>query len=344
MSRKPIIYSLTSMHESGMNRLHAAGEVRMGSSFDPAVLQREIAEADALVIRTAGDINAALMDHAPHLRVIGRHGVGYDQVDVPAATARGIQVVYTPGANTQGVAEHVFAMMIGVSKHFPGQMRALAEGRYNDRTKLVGRDIQGKTLGIVGFGRIGRRVGAIARHGFGMNVLYNDILAAPAEIEQAAGARRVAFDEILAASDYLTLHVPLDASTRRMIDGAALAKLKPKAVLINTCRGPVVDELAVAEALASKHLFGYGADVYTVEPPPADHPLIGKPGLNVMLTPHSAAQSVESLTNMATEVAVDVIGVLSGRPPINPVNDPEAVAASRLRLGKPPLSVGIIEG
>jgi D-3-phosphoglycerate dehydrogenase len=344
MSRKPIIYSLTNMHESGMNRLHAAGEVRMASSIDPKVLHREIAEADALVIRTAGDINAALMNHAPKLRVIGRHGVGYDQVDVPAATERGIQVVYTPGANTQAVAEHVFAMMIGVSKHFPGQMLALVEGRYNERTKLVGRDIQGKTLGIVGFGRIGRRVGAIARLGFGMNVLYNDIVAAPAEIEQLAGARRVSFEEILGASDYLTLHVPLDASTRRMIDGTALAKLKPRAVLINTCRGPVVDETAVAEALASKHLFGYGADVFTVEPPPADHPLIGKPGLNVMLTPHSAAQTVESLTNMATEVAVDVVGVLSGSPPVNPVNDPGEVAASRQRLGKPPLSIGIIEG
>src|SRR5438309_1028892 len=144
MSRKPIIYSLTTMHESGMGRLLEAGEVRMASSLDPSVLHAEIADADALVIRTAGDINATLMDHAPRLRVIGRHGVGYDQVDVPAATARGIQVVYTPGANTQAVAEHVFAMMIGVSKHFPWQMRALVEGRYNDRTKLVGRDIAGK--------------------------------------------------------------------------------------------------------------------------------------------------------------------------------------------------------
>ncbi len=187
MSRKPIIYSLTTMHEAGMGRLREAGDVRMASSFEPSVLQAEIADADALVIRTAGDINAALMDHAPKLRVIGRHGVGYDQVDVPAATARGIQVVYTPGANTQAVAEHVFAMMIGLSKHFPGQSRALVEGRYNDRTKLVGRDTAGKVLGIVGFGRIGRRVGAIARNGFGMDVLYNDIVAAPADVEQLAG-------------------------------------------------------------------------------------------------------------------------------------------------------------
>ncbi len=312
----------------------------MASSLDPEVLYREIADADALVIRTAGDINGELMDHAPRLRVIGRHGVGYDQVDVPAATARGIQVVYTPGANTEAVAEHVIAMMIGVSKHFPRQMLALVEGRYNDRTKLVGRDIQGKTLGIIGFGRIGRRVGAIAHLAFGMTVLYNDPVAAPADVEAITGARCVSFDEVLAAADYLTLHVPLDNSTRGLIGREALERLKPNAVLINTCRGPVVDEAAVAEALDSGHLFGYGADVFTVEPPPPGHPLIGR--LDTMLTPHSAAQTVESLTNMATEVAVDLIGVLSGRPPINPVNNPDRVAERRKTLGKPPLTDGLI--
>ena len=232
MPTKPIIYSLTTMHESGMNRLHEAGQVRMATSLKPEVLHKEIVDADALVIRTAGDINAELMDHAPKLRVIGRHGVGYDQVDVPAATARGIQVVYTPGANTEAVAEHVFAMMIGVSKHFPKQSLAVDEYRHNDRTKLVGRDIFGKTLGIIGFGRIGRRVGAIAKLGFNMRVLYNDIVAAPIEIEERAGATRVSLDQILAESDYLTLHVPLDDSTRKLINAETLAKLKPNAVLI----------------------------------------------------------------------------------------------------------------
>ena len=340
MPRKPIILSLTTMHESGMNCLHEAGEVRMASSLKPETLHKEIADADALVVRTAGDINAALMDHAPKLRVIGRHGVGYDQVDVPAATARGIQVVYTPGANTEAVAEHVFAMLIGISKHFPRQTIALLEGRYNDRTMLVGRDIFGRTLGIVGFGRIGRRVGAIAKNGFGMTVLYNDIVAAPSDVEEAAGAKRVSFEEILARSDYLTLHLPLDASTRGIISREALARLKPNAVLINTCRGPVVDEQAIADALDSKHLFGYGADVFTVEPPESGHPLIGRP--DCMLTPHCAAQTIESLTNMATQVAADVINVLGGRPPNNPVNDPDEVAASRRRLEKPPLTEGLI--
>ena len=338
MADRPIIFSLTSMHESGLNRLREAGELRMASSLEPAVLHEEIVDADALVIRTAGTIDAALMNCGKNLRVIGRHGVGYDQVDIPAATERGILVVYTPGANTQGVAEHVFAMMIGVSKCFPGQMKALAEGRYNERTKLVGRDIAGKTLGIVGFGRIGKRVGAIAHAGFGMKVMYTDVIDMPAEAEARANARRVGFEELLAQADFVTLHVPLDASTRRMIDREALAKMKPGAVLINTCRGPVTVEEDVLEALESKRLFGYAADVYTIEPPPADHPLIGRTDLNLMLTPHSAAQSQESLKKMAEEVADDVVGVLEGRPPINPVNNPAEVAAVRKRLGKPPLA------
>lgn len=338
MGSRPIILSLTTMREEGMGLLRLAGELRMASSLEPAVLRREIADADALVIRTAGTIDAALMDCGKNLRVIGRHGVGYDQVDIPAATERGILVVYTPGANTQGVAEHVFAMMIGVSKCFPGQMRALVEGRYNDRTKLVGRDIAGKTLGIVGFGRIGKRVGAIAKAGFGMKVLYSDVIDIPKDAEERAGATRVGFDDLLASSDFVTLHVPLDASTRAMIDRQALAKMKPGAILLNTCRGPVTDEAAVVEALESKKLFGYAADVYTVEPPPPGHPLVGRADLNVMLTPHSAAQSVESLTNMAMEVATDVVGVLNGKPPINPVNDPVDVAEIRRKLGKPPLA------
>ncbi len=334
MGPRPIILSLTTMREEGMSLLREAGELRMASSLEPEVLHREIVDADALVIRTAGTIDAALMDCGKNLRVIGRHGVGYDQVDIPAATERGILVVYTPGANTQGVAEHVFAMMIGVSKCFPGQMKALAEGRYNDRTKLVGRDIAGKTLGIVGFGRIGKRVGAIAHAGFGMKVLYTDVIEIPREAEDPAGARRVGFDELLATSDYVTLHVPLDANTRRMIDREALAKMKPGAVLINTCRGPVTDEDAVLEALESKRLFGYAADVYTIEPPPPDHPLIGRADLNIILTPHSAAQSVESLTNMARKSPSDVVGVLQGKPPVNPVNDPAEVAAVRAEAGQ----------
>jgi D-3-phosphoglycerate dehydrogenase len=331
MPDRPNIFCMTTMHESGMDRLHEAGSVRMASALDAETLRREVGDADAIVCRTHGDIDAALMDRAPRLVVIGRHGVGYDQIDVAAATARGILVLTTPGANTESVCQHAFALMIGLSKHFPQQIKALRDGRYNDRTKLMGRDLTGRTLGIVGFGRIGRRVGEVAHVAFGMRVLYNDILAPPAEAEARAAARRVAFEDLLRESEYITLHVPLDDSTRGLIDRQALALMRPDAILINTCRGPVVDEPAVAAALDARRLWGYGADVFAVEPPPRDHPLIGRD--DVMLTPHSAAQTIESLRNMASWIAEDVLGVLRGEAPRNPVNDPAEVAANRRRRG-----------
>jgi phosphoglycerate dehydrogenase-like enzyme len=331
MSRRPIILSLSKMHESGMSLLRAAAEVRMASAVDPATLRREVVEADGVIIRTGGDIDAALMDCAPRLRVVGRHGVGFDQIDIEAATERGIQVLYTPGANTESVCEHVFAMMIGVSKYFPHMMRELAAGNYFARTSRTGRDLFGRTLGIIGFGRIGRRVGEVAHAGFGMRVLYHDIVAPPPEAEARAGAVRVGRDELLARSEYVTIHVPLDASTRRMIDGAALAKMRPDAILINCARGPVVVEADVAAALDAGTILGYGGDVFEEEPPPPGHPLVGRP--DVMLTPHSAAQTIEGLSNMATWIAQDVLGVLRGEPPRNPVNDPERVTANRRRLG-----------
>jgi phosphoglycerate dehydrogenase-like enzyme len=228
--------------------------------------------------------------------------------------------------------------MIGLSRHFPRMTAELAAGNYDFRTSMTGREIAGKTLGIIGFGRIGRRVGEIGYLGFGMTVLYHDIVAAPEDVELRCGACRVGLQELLEVSEYVTLHVPLDASTRGMINRETLSMMRPDAILINTCRGPVVDEPAVAEALDSGRLWGYGADVYTVEPPPTGHPLIGR--LDVMLTPHSAAQTEEGLRNMATTIAQEVVGVLRGEPPINPVNDPFQVEKIRRELGLPRLYGG----
>ncbi len=199
MSQRPIVLSLTKMHEAGLSVLREQSELRMASGIDPETLGREIVGVDGLIIRTGGVIDAALLDHADRLRVVGRHGVGYDQIDIPAATARGIQVIYTPGANTQSVCEHVFAMMIGLSKHFPQMMAALAAGNYHARTSMMGRDLLGRTIGIIGFGRIGRRVGEVAKSAFGMRVLYHDIVAAPPEVEARAGATRVSLDELAAS-------------------------------------------------------------------------------------------------------------------------------------------------
>jgi D-3-phosphoglycerate dehydrogenase len=338
MERRPIIFSLTGMHEAGLRMLRAAGELRMASALDPATLQREVVGADALIIRTGGVIDAALLDRGRGLKVVGRHGVGYDQIDIEAATARGIQVVYTPGANTQSVAEHTIALMIGVSRHFTRMTGALSAGNYHARTSMTGREIAGKTLGIVGFGKIGRRVGEIAHLGFGMTVLYNDLVEPPEDVERRCNARRLGLPELLQAAHYVTLHVPLDASTRGMINGQTLAMMRPDAILINTCRGPVVEERAVAAALEAGRLWGYGADVYTVEPPEPGHPLIGR--ADVLLTPHSAAQTEEALRNMATTVAQEVLGVLRGDPPSYAVNDPFQVEHVRQQLGLQPLYRG----
>lgn len=336
MVAKPRILSLTGMHESGLGMLRRSADLHMASALDPETLRREVGGVDAIVIRTQGVIDSALLDCADRLRVIGRHGVGFDQIDIPAATERGVLVVNTPGANSQAVCEHAIAMMIGLSKHFTRMIDAVAAGDYHRRVKFVGREIAGRTLGVVGFGRVGRRVGKAAFQGFGMKVLYNDVVPIDPEHAQAANARQVSFDELMSSSDYISLHVPLDDSTRRMINDRSLALVREGAVLINTCRGPVVDEAAVARALDSGRLWGYGADVFEVEPPPADHPLIGRP--DVFFTPHSAAQTLESLTNMSSWVARDVLGVLSGEPPRNPVNDPATVSANRKRLGLPPLA------
>jgi phosphoglycerate dehydrogenase-like enzyme len=338
MNDRPTILSLTTMHESGLRILRAAADLRMASSLEPATLQREVIGADGLIIRTGGVIDAALLDCGKHLRVVGRHGVGYDQIDIEAATERGIQVVYTPGANTQSVSEHVFALMIGLSKHIPRMMSELAAGNYHARTSITGRDLCGKTLGIIGFGRIGRRVGEIAHLGFGMKVLYHDIVPAPEEVELRCNARRTPMRRLLEESEYVTLHVPLDPSTRGMINRETLAMFRPDAILINTCRGPVVDEAAVAAVLDARRLWGYGGDVFTVEPPEPGHPLIGRP--DVMLTPHSAAQTEEGLRNMATMIAEEMIGVLRGDPPINPVNDPFQVEHVRQQRGLAPLYKG----
>ena len=332
MKHRPIILSLTSMHESGLRILREATELRMASALDPATLQREVVGAEASSFAPGASIDAALLDRGNQLRVVGRHGVGYDQIDVDAATARGVQVVYTPGANTQSVVEHVFALMIGLSRTFPRMMAGLAAGNYHIRTSMTGREIAGKTLGNhrIRTDRPPRgrdRPSRVRHEGRSTTTSCRRRRRSSA----AANARRVGLREVLEASEYVTLHVPLDASTRRLINRETLALMRPDAILINTCRGPVVDEAAVAEALDAGRLWGYGADVFTVEPPPAGHPLIGR--TDVMLTPHSAAQTEEGLRNMATTIAQEVVGVLQGVVPRFPVNDPFQVEQSGSSLG-----------
>ncbi len=312
----------------------------MASGTDPETLRREVVGADGLIIRTGGTVDAALLDCGKDLKVVGRHGVGYDAIDVDAATGAG-----HPGRLHAG-GEHAERRRARL-RHDDRPLEALppdGQGRRARSTSTPGPGTPAATSSagpsaIIGFGRIGRRVG---RHGQGgvrdARALQRHRRRPRRGRSARPGRRGSRSKRCLKRSEYVTLHVPLDPSTRGMIDREAVALMRPDAILINACRGPVVVESAVAEALAAGKLWGYGADVFEHEPDLAGNPLIGRD--DVMLTPHSAAQTEEGLSNMARGVAEDVLGVLRGDRPLNPVNDPEAVEASRRRLGLAPLYRG----
>jgi D-3-phosphoglycerate dehydrogenase len=255
------------------------------------------------------------MESARRLKVVARHGVGVEAIDRRAAAELGIAVVNTPAANDESVAEQCVAFMIVLAKRILEADRALRAGDWEARYRLIGVEVQGKTLGLVGFGKIGQRVAAIGHYGLGMPILYHDLLAYP-QAERELRARRVTFEQLLGESDFVSLHLPLLPETRGMIDAAALRRMKPSAFLINTARGAVVDQAALALALRERWIAGAGLDVYDPEPLPADSPLRGMD--NVVLSPHMAAHTDEALLRMAM-VVTDVLAVIDGRAPECPV-------------------------
>jgi D-3-phosphoglycerate dehydrogenase len=304
------------MNQAGIDVLEAAGTVRRASATDEDTIIAEIADIDGVVIRGNGRMTRRIMEHAPRLKVVGRHGVGVDNVDLEAATDHGIQVVNTPEATVEPVAEHAVAMMLSLSKLLLPCDAMARGGRFTERLGVQGCEMAGKTLGVVGFGRIGQRVAQICRLGLNMDILYADVMAWP-DMEEVLGARRMDLHEMLPLADYVTMHVPLLPSTRKMMGAREFALLKPTAFFINTSRGPVVDEQALYEALKAKRFAGAGIDVYEVEPAPAEHPLFSLE--NTIVTPHVASSTAEALVKMSL-VAEDVVAVLEGRKPRFPVN------------------------
>lgn len=288
-----------------VERLRAAGEVRELSACDQATLLAAVADADALLVRTYAKVTNEVIAAAPRLRVIGRGGVGLENIDVAAARAAGIAVVHTPAAATEAVADLAVGLMLGVLRRIREADAAVREERWREvRDGAASREMGELRLGIVGMGRIGRAVARRCRHGFGMRVLYNDIadvgpLDTPAE--------RVDRPRLYAESDIVSLHVPLTEQTRGMIGARELAQFKPGALLINTARGAVVDGAALAQALVEQHLGGAGLDVFDVEPLPTGHPLLAAP--HTLLTPHIAARTIGGLHRM-NEVVEEVIAVL----------------------------------
>ncbi len=315
---KPIVLLYEEMHPTAVAWLRERAEVRMAESLEEERLLPAVTEVHGIIIRANGKVSRRLMEAAPHLKVVARHGVGVEAIDRAAAAERGVVVVNTPYANDESVAEHCLGLMLMLAKRMAAGDRAARAGDFAARYRLIGTEVQGKTLGLIGFGKIGQRVATMAHRGLEMPVLYYDILAYP-QAEKDLGARRRSFEEVLGESDFVSVHTPLLPATKGLINEAALRRMKKTAYLINSSRGPVVDQPALVRALQEGWIAGAGLDVFDPEPLPAEDPLTKLD--NVVLSPHMAAHTDEALLRMAM-VVQDVMAVIEGRQPIHPVPPP----------------------
>lgn len=305
-----IIFS-EAFSDATLNIARDVGRVTVLPRADRETLLAAVGDGDALVIRTRTLVTAEVIAAAPRLKVIGRAGVGLDNIDVESARRRGIAVVYTPAAATEAVADLAVGLMLAVVRRLAWYDGMVRRGRFDELRQLALRELGDLTVGIVGMGRIGRAVARRCHFGFGCPVLYNDI----SEIERLdLPAAPVSTEELYARADIVSLHVPLTEQTRGLINARVLERFKPGAVLINTARGEVVESPAVSKALHSGHLGGAGFDVLDQEPPAPDHPLLIAP--NVVLTPHVGARTHRGLANME-RVIDDVCRVLRGQPALH---------------------------
>jgi D-3-phosphoglycerate dehydrogenase len=300
------------MHQAGKQLLAEKAEILLARSLDENDLIEQVKDVDALIIRANGAVTARLMDAAPGLKAIGRHGVGVDAIDLEAAQERGIVVCNTPAANVESVAEQAVGLMLAVSKQIARADKAIREGRWQVRYAYIGQELCGRTLGLIGMGRIGGRVAEICHVAFKMPILYYDVVGY-LPLEEKLGARKLPLNEVLAQADCVSVHVPLLPATQGLIGREQFELMKKGAVFINTARGPIVDEASLLDALRSGHLAGAGLDVFDCEPVTADNPLLNLE--NVVLTPHMAAHTEDALRAMSL-VAEDVLRVLEGKAPL----------------------------
>lgn len=312
---KPVVLLYEEIHKTALAILEEKAEVRWAESLEEEALLEQVADIEAIVIRANGRVSRRLMEAAPKLKVVGRHGVGVEAVDLQAARDLGIVVVNTPDANTQSVAEHCLGLMLAVASQIVRADKATRRGEWHVRYEYIGTELQGKTLGLVGFGRIGQRTATMCQLALQMPILYFDQVDYR-DVETELGARRVSLDELLSTADVVSLHVPLLPATRGLIGDAELRRMKQSAFLINTARGPVVDQAALVRALQERWIAGAGLDVHDPEPLPASSPLLALQ--NVVVTPHMASHTDEALLRMAL-VVEDILAVLEGREPRYPV-------------------------
>jgi glyoxylate reductase len=325
----PAVYVTRPLPAPGTALLEEAGfDVRQQDQDRPATrdeLLDQVAGVDALVSMLTDRVDPELLDAAPKLRVVANLAVGFDNVDVPAATERGVVVTNTPGVLTDATADLAFTLLLAAARRAGEGERLVRRGDWRvwGPNQLLGRPVARQTLGIVGMGQIGSAVARRAR-GFDMPVVYFNRHRDP-EAEQATGARLVALDELLATSDFVSLHAPLNDESRHLIDGAALARMKPTAVLVNTARGALVDEAALVEALRAGTIAAAGLDVFEDEP--AVHPdLLALD--NVVLTPHIGSATVptrQAMAALAVENMICMLDPAAGRAPPTLLN-PELLA------------------
>jgi D-3-phosphoglycerate dehydrogenase len=302
------------IHPVALARLHEEVRVLMPFSASYEEVLDLLPGIQGMILCAGLNMGPVEMDQAHQLAVIARHGAGVDIVDVEAATKRGIPVTYTPYGPTESTAEHALMLLLAVSRRLPQLDRAVRGGDFHIRDRLVGQELEGKALGIVGFGRIGRRLAEICRDGLHMSVHFFDPYV---DAETATDYGAVKVDDIVSLAgmvDVLSIHSPLTEATHHLINREVIQAMKPGAVLVNVSRGPVVDETALVEALESDHLGGAGLDVYDPEPPAPDNPLLRMD--QVALTPHLASFTDEGRQRMGTMAVEDVLCVLRGeRPP-----------------------------
>ena len=325
-----VTYVSDPVHADVLAELRRLGEVHLG--YGPtAVAYQEVRDVVEAVMLRSESFDRDKISHSPRLRIIARHGVGSDNVDVDAATDAGVWVTITPGRNARAVAEHVFALALALGRKIPVAAGRTRDGFWSqNKAELTGFELHGRTLGLLGLGSIGSLVLPTAR-AFGMQVLVTDPML-DAEQVAAMGARKVELDELLAGSDVLSLHVPLVASTRHIIDAAALARLRPGAILINTSRGGLVDEQAMVAALRSGRLRGAALDVLEAESVDMKNPLLHSrlPIAeldNLIVTPHVAGQTEESLREVGRAATACIRQALAGAVPDHHLNTVHVTAA-----------------
>lgn len=305
-----------SVDSAGLEILSQVAKVDVKTGLSEAELIEIIPEYEALMIRSGTQVTQGVIDASEKLKIIGRAGVGVDNVDIPAATRRGIVVVNSPEGNTTAAAEHALAMMMSLSRHIPAANASLKEGRW-DRKKFMGTEVYQKVLGVVGLGKIGAHVATVAKS-MGMELIAYDPFVSTERAEQL-GCRLVDLDFLFREADYITLHVPKTPETANLINAEAIAKMKPTTRIINCSRGGIIDEQALYEALEAGQIAGAALDVYATEP-------LGESPLQncdrVVLTPHLGASTAEAQVNVSVDVAEQIRDVLLGLQARSAVNIP----------------------